>query len=177
MTGALEWTTALLVAALAAAVGLQVVGRHVFHTPLPWTEEIARLLLVWLMCLGGIGALERAEHPRVTVLVRRLAPERREAVERGLQLVLLGFFACLVVLQPTWTSERVEKTEGELAIIVDASRSMSVRSQGRVRYDRVRALLERFSHERRAARTAVSRRPRHASSASTACTVGSSLPV
>jgi tripartite ATP-independent transporter DctM subunit len=52
------------------------------------------------MCIGGIRALQHAEHPRVTVLVRRLAPERRAAVERGLQLVLLGFFACLVV--PAW---------------------------------------------------------------------------
>jgi TRAP-type C4-dicarboxylate transport system permease small subunit len=100
MTRALEWTTALLVAALAAAVGLQVVGRHLFHAPLPWTEEIARLLLVWLMCVGGIRGLQHGEHPRVTALVRRLAPERRAAVERGLQLVLLGFFACLVV--PAW---------------------------------------------------------------------------
>ena len=100
MTRPLEWTTALLVAALAAAVGLQVVGRHLFHAPLPWTEEIARLLLVWLMCIGGIRALQHAEHPRVTVLVRRLAPARQAAVERGLQLVLLGFFACLVV--PAW---------------------------------------------------------------------------
>jgi len=100
MTRALEKTTALLVAALAVAVGLQVVGRHLFHAPLPWTEEIARLLLVWLMCIGGIRALAGAEHPRVTVLVRRLSPERRAAVERGLQLVLLGFFLCLTV--PAW---------------------------------------------------------------------------
>jgi tripartite ATP-independent transporter DctM subunit len=100
MTRLLEWATALLVAALALAVGLQVLGRHLFHAPLPWTEEIARLLLVWLMCVGGIRALQQAEHPRVTVLLRRLAPERQAAVERGLQLVLLGFFACLVV--PAW---------------------------------------------------------------------------
>jgi C4-dicarboxylate transporter DctM subunit len=93
MTRLLEWATALLVAALALAVGLQVLGRHLFHAPLPWTEEIARLLLVWLMCVGGIRALQQAEHPRVTVLLRRLAPERQAAVERGLQLVLLGFFA------------------------------------------------------------------------------------
>ena len=100
VTRALEAATALLVAALAAAVGLQVVGRHLFHTPLPWTEEIARLLLVWLMCIGGIRALQDVEHPRVTALVRRLRPERRAAVERGLQLVLLVFFLCLAV--PAW---------------------------------------------------------------------------
>ena len=38
-----------LVVAQAAVVGLQVVGRHVLRHPLPWTEEIARLLLVWMM--------------------------------------------------------------------------------------------------------------------------------
>ena len=100
MSRALELATALLVAALAAAVGLQVVGRHLLHSPLPWTEEIARLLLVWLMCAGGVGALQRGEHPRVTALVRLLEPTRRAAVERGLRLVLLGFFLCL--LPPAW---------------------------------------------------------------------------
>lgn len=97
---ALAWATALLVAAQAGVVGLQVVGRHLLHSPLPWTEEIARLLLVWLMCVGGIRALADGEHPRVTALVRLLSPRRRAAVDRGLQLVLLAFFACLVV--PSW---------------------------------------------------------------------------
>ncbi|HEY6553914.1 MAG TPA: TRAP transporter large permease subunit, partial [Vicinamibacteria bacterium] len=97
---ALGVATAALVAAQAAVVGLQVVGRHLLHSPLPWTEEIARLLLVWLMCIGGVRALQDAEHPRVTAFVRFLRPARRAAVDRGLQIVLLGFFVCLVV--PAW---------------------------------------------------------------------------
>jgi tripartite ATP-independent transporter DctM subunit len=97
---ALDWAIALLVAAQAAVVGLQVVGRHLFHNPLPWTEEIARLLLVWLMCVGGIRALQESAHPRVSALVRLLRPPERAAVDRGLQTVLLAFFLCLVV--PAW---------------------------------------------------------------------------
>jgi len=97
---ALGWATAFLVAAQAAVVGLQVVGRHLLHRPLPWTEEIARLLLVWLMCVGGIRALHDSEHPRVTALVRLLSAPRRAAVDRGLQMVLLVFFLCLMV--PAW---------------------------------------------------------------------------
>jgi tripartite ATP-independent transporter DctM subunit len=96
----LDCVIAVLVAAQAAVVGLQVVGRHLFRNPLPWTEEIARLLLVWLMCVGGIRALRNSEHPRVTALVRLLHPARRAAVERGLQMILLGFFLCLMV--PAW---------------------------------------------------------------------------
>jgi tripartite ATP-independent transporter DctM subunit len=89
-----------LVVAQAAVVGLQVVGRHVLRHPLPWTEEIARLLLVWLMCAGGIAALVRGQHPRVTALVRLLPASRRAAVDYGLRLVLLIFF--LGLIGPAW---------------------------------------------------------------------------
>ena len=96
MDRALHTTIALLIGAQALVVGLQVVGRHIFKNPLPWTEEIARLLLVWLMCTGGIAAVRSASHPRVTALVRLLPSARRAAVDRGLRLVLLGFFLGLV---------------------------------------------------------------------------------
>jgi C4-dicarboxylate transporter DctM subunit len=93
---ALQWAIAFLVIAQAVVVGLQVIGRHIFHQPIPWTEEIARLLLVWLMCVGGIAALRQSQHPRVTAAVRLLSPIRRAAVERGLGLVLVLFFLALV---------------------------------------------------------------------------------
>lgn len=97
MAAALERATALLVVAQAAVVGLQVVGRHVLQSPFPWTEEVARLLLVWLMCVGGIRALQLVEHPRVTALVRLLAGPRRAAVEQGMRMVLLAFLLCLIL--------------------------------------------------------------------------------
>jgi tripartite ATP-independent transporter DctM subunit len=100
MSRLLERTIAGLVIAQATVVGLQVVGRHVLHQPLPWTEEIARLLLVWLMCVGGIRALQHADHPRVTALIRLLAEPRRVAVDRGMRLVLLLFF--IVLIGPAW---------------------------------------------------------------------------
>lgn len=87
----------------------------------------------------------------LVVLALRGGGPLRVRVLRVLTLVL----ACLVVLQPTWSRERVERSPGELAIVVDASRSMSVRDDGRTRFDRVKALMERWSGERRAARAAV----------------------
>ncbi|HET7216390.1 MAG TPA: TRAP transporter large permease subunit [Vicinamibacterales bacterium] len=92
----LQRSVAVLVLAQALVVGLQVGGRLLFHRPFPWTEEIARLLLVWLMCAGGVVALRSAQHPRVTALVRLLNPERRAAVDRGLRLVLLVLFVSLI---------------------------------------------------------------------------------
>jgi C4-dicarboxylate transporter DctM subunit len=92
--------TAFLVFALTAVVALQIVGRHLVHRPIPWTEEIARLLLAWLMCTGGVVGLRQAQHPRVTAFTRRLNQARRAHVERGLRLVLLGLFGLL--LWPAW---------------------------------------------------------------------------
>ena len=97
---ALRWSIAILVVGQAAVVGLQVVGRHVFRQPFPWTEEIARLLLAWLMCVGGISALRDGQHPRVTALVRLFSDTRRASIDRGLRLVLLGFLLLLVI--PAW---------------------------------------------------------------------------
>lgn len=94
---AINWTIAILVVAQAAVVGLQVVGRQILRQPFPWTDEIARLLLVWLMCAGGVAAVRHGRHPRVTALVRYLSQAHRDAVDRGLRLVLLGFFLSLVV--------------------------------------------------------------------------------
>jgi C4-dicarboxylate transporter DctM subunit len=98
--GLLDRAIGALVAAQAIVVGLQVVGRHLLRQPAPWTEEIARLLLVWLMCVGGIKALSEGVHPRVTALLRRLSAERQAAVDRGMSLVLLAFLVGLVA--PAW---------------------------------------------------------------------------
>ncbi len=96
----LEWAVAILMVAQAAVVGLQVVARHVVRQPYPWTEEIARLLLVWLMCVGGIAALRDGQHPRVTALVRLFSAPHRLAIDRGIRLVLLAFLLWLV--GPAW---------------------------------------------------------------------------
>ena len=50
----LRWPIAVLVAAQAVVVGLQVVGRHVFRQPIPWTEEIATQQ-AWEAALGLDG--------------------------------------------------------------------------------------------------------------------------
>lgn len=108
-TRTLDVAIAALVVAQAAVVGLQVVARHLLHQPIPWTEEIARLLLVWLMCAGGIAAVQQGQHPRVTALVRLLGPAERLAIERGLRLVLLVFFGSLVA--PGWRLTVASATE------------------------------------------------------------------
>ena len=58
--------------------------------------------------------------------------------------VLTALVAWVVAVQPRWDARRTEQTNGRLAVLVDASRSMSV-GQPEARVDRVEALLDRWS--------------------------------
>ena len=78
MTGLREWRRKcfaameailfVLVLALLALIALQVFTRYVLQAALPWTEEVARMLLVWTVMLGAAVAMERKQHYTITVL-------------------------------------------------------------------------------------------------------------
>ncbi len=70
--------TAVLMMAMVVLTLLQVVTRYVFETALPWTEELARLDLIYLTFFGSIVAFQRREHLRVEVLVHALPPALRK---------------------------------------------------------------------------------------------------
>jgi C4-dicarboxylate transporter, DctM subunit len=151
MQRAIYWSTIVLVAAQAVVVGLQVAGRHLLRHPLPWTEEIARLLLVWLMCAGGVAALANGQHPRVTAVVRLLTPARREAVDRGLRLVLLLLFVGLI--PPSWrltvtsAAERLPAS-GVSGAAISAVLPVSLVLMSIVVLQQLRAAGERAWHDR-----------------------------
>ena len=64
-------------------------------SPIAWTEEIARVLMIWVMFFGGVVALRRGQHTRITVVIRMLRPEHCTAVELGVNLVVFAFFGIL----------------------------------------------------------------------------------
>ena len=64
---------------------LQVSTRYVVESSLPWTEELARLDLVYLTFFGSVVAFQRREHLRVEVLVHPL-PSRY--CESGLGVIV-----------------------------------------------------------------------------------------
>jgi C4-dicarboxylate transporter, DctM subunit len=91
----LEYATAIVLLADVVAVGLQVASRLLMQRPIAWTEEIARVLMIWLMLIGGVVALRRGQHTRITAVIRLLRRETAEAVELGINFVVLIFFGVL----------------------------------------------------------------------------------
>ncbi len=82
---------------LIGVITLQVVSR-VFFTAVPWTEEAARFLVIWLTFLGAALAYHQRRHIAVTVLVERVPPRWRRALLVAGLAVICAFMVSMTVL-------------------------------------------------------------------------------
>jgi TRAP-type C4-dicarboxylate transport system permease small subunit len=78
---------------LLVLIVLQVFTRYIMQSALPWTEEVARMVLVWTVMLGAAVAMERNEHYAITVLSAHFRGPLRRCVliaTNALGFVFLG---------------------------------------------------------------------------------------
>jgi tripartite ATP-independent transporter DctM subunit len=83
----IEAPAALLVVGEVAVLLAGVVMRFVFNHPIPWADELASILFLWLANLGAAVALRRGTHMRTTALVSRWSP-RAQAIAETLAVTL-----------------------------------------------------------------------------------------
>ena len=74
VTLAMEHLIATLLVMLIISVSANVIGRSLLNHSLPWADELARMLFIWLIFVGAAAAFARYEHIAVDFLVRRLQP-------------------------------------------------------------------------------------------------------
>ncbi len=97
-----HWTglTAEILAAILVVIEIGilltgVVFRYVLDNPLDWSDELAEMLFLWLVSLGAVIALRRAEHMRMSFFTTRLPPQFGSFFKRlGALLVLI--FLCVI---------------------------------------------------------------------------------
>lgn len=92
----LEAITFVLVLVLLVLIALQVFTRYVLHAALPWTEEVARMVLVWMVMLGAAIAMERKEHYAIAVLSSHFRGALRLWVLIATNLMGIVFLVVLV---------------------------------------------------------------------------------
>ncbi|ROQ89842.1 TRAP transporter small permease [Desulfosoma caldarium] len=91
-----EITTGILAMLMALVTGLQVFFRYVLNHSLFWSEEVGRILLVWITFLGATVAYRRKAHVGIDVVVRRLGPDIQRNLERLLLAASCLFFLVLI---------------------------------------------------------------------------------
>ncbi len=70
-----EYAVCALLAVMVVVVFLQVIFRFVIRSSLPWSEELARYLMVWIVFLGASIGVKRKSHIGVEAVVA-LLPDR-----------------------------------------------------------------------------------------------------
>ena len=73
-----------------------VLTRYLFGDQARWSEELARLLMVWLVFLGAVLSLARQEHLGVDLLLQKLHPEVRPAALLCVHVAVLAFAAAVL---------------------------------------------------------------------------------
>jgi C4-dicarboxylate transporter, DctQ subunit len=82
-------------AAMSIIVMLQIIFRFVIFIPLPWSEELARYLMIWTGMVGSFVALREGRHIGVTIVVDRLPPRAATGVSVFVQAATILFLAIL----------------------------------------------------------------------------------
>ena len=82
---------------LATFVMMQIIWRYVLELPLPWSEEAARYLLVWVSLLAIAMAFRNDSHIRLDYFFNRFGPLIRHGIWVFFNLITLFFLALLVV--------------------------------------------------------------------------------
>lgn len=82
-------------AAMSIIVMLQIIFRFVIFIPLPWSEELARYLMIWTGMVGSFVALREGRHIGVTMVVDRLPPRAATGVSVFVQAATILFLVIL----------------------------------------------------------------------------------
>jgi tripartite ATP-independent transporter DctM subunit len=94
----IEAPAAVLVVGEVAVLLAGVIARFVFDAPIPWADELASILFLWLANLGAAVALRRGTHMRTTALVSRWSP-RAQSWAEALAIIVPCLFL-LILLGP-----------------------------------------------------------------------------
>ncbi|WP_163576480.1 TRAP transporter small permease [Halomonas faecis] len=96
ITFAMEQLIAAILVALIVSVSANVIGRSLLNHSLPWADELARMLFIWLIFIGAAAAFVRYEHIAVDFTVRRLPSRAAYALYLLQHLFIIGLMVVLL---------------------------------------------------------------------------------
>lgn len=86
------WGVVILMGSMSLITFLAVVFRFVLHSPLTWSEEAARYMMIWVTYLGAGVAVKKGRHIGVTMFISKVPMVLRRPfifLAEGIVLVFL----------------------------------------------------------------------------------------
>jgi TRAP-type C4-dicarboxylate transport system permease small subunit len=93
-----EIYSGLLMIAVAVIAFVQVVVRYVLKIPAPWTEELDRYLMVWLVFIAGAIAVRKKAHLRIELLEELFRSEIASRILNIIVSVLILIFSAVLLI-------------------------------------------------------------------------------
>ena len=88
---------ALLMGGMGIIAFAAVFFRFILSDPLPWSEEAARYMMVWVTFLGAGYAMGKGRHIGVTLFVEKLPEQVRRKVTFAAEIIIMLFLASVTV--------------------------------------------------------------------------------
>jgi TRAP-type C4-dicarboxylate transport system permease small subunit len=87
---------------MTAIVSLQIVSRYVMKNPLPWTEELARYLMIWMVFIGASCIIKKWDNIYVDFFINIFKGKPRAIFLLIQKFLILGlsvffFYLCFTV--------------------------------------------------------------------------------
>jgi TRAP-type C4-dicarboxylate transport system permease small subunit len=95
----------LMLAAMIILAGVQILLRNVFDTGLIWSDQVLRIMVLWVALLGAVAASRDDKHIRIDILGRLLPPWAKRISD-----LLLHAFTAIVAGTAAWFA---------LALVID----------------------------------------------------------
>ena len=107
-----------LVIAIAVLINLQIVMRYFLNQPVGWSDEISRVLMVWVTFLGGAVAVGRGTHLGLHILGRRLSPAQLRTLNVVVFVGIILFASVVLVtgIEATRTAFRQTLTMTDIPV-------------------------------------------------------------
>lgn len=86
----------LLGGAMFLVVIAQVLARYIFAHPLPWSEELARYLMVWVACLAASEAYVKGSHVGVSFIIDAMPPNMHKIMILTIHVIVSGLMGIIV---------------------------------------------------------------------------------
>jgi TRAP-type C4-dicarboxylate transport system permease small subunit len=95
---AVDFFLAMLILGMTAVIFISVFFRYALNAPLSWSEEIARLMVVWMCFVGCYMALRDKKHIGFDLLFKHLPAGAKRGVDLFNQ-ILMGIFTLVLIWQ------------------------------------------------------------------------------
>lgn len=92
-----EIISIIILAVMAVLVVWQVAARYIFQSPIPWSEQLAKYLFIWLVLINGAYIFGKKEHMNIGYFKSKMPQSVQNILDYVIEIITLGFAAFILI--------------------------------------------------------------------------------